>query len=154
MTEYGSGSGGGHHLASSSNYHLLVEDLKTSSAAATTTTTISLGGFCSAFCGSINSWFRHYRIYKTVLLILLLLVLLPLFAHRSLLNVSRGNRSQHTHHRFFVLNLLFPFQPDNDVPQLDLHRQRPLLDAYEDFSSMRASDLKMRIEELLRIKVS
>lgn len=45
-------------------------------------------------------------------------------------------------------------QPDSDVPQLDLHRQRPLLDAYEDFSSMRASDLKMRIEELLRIKVS
>ncbi|GBO98500.1 Exostosin-3 [Eumeta japonica] len=43
-------------------------------------------------------------------------------------------------------------QPENDVPQLDLHRARPLLDAYEDFSSMRASDLKMRIEELLRIK--
>lgn len=35
-----------------------------------------------------------------------------------------------------------------------MHHARPLLDAYEDFSSMRASDLKMRIEELLRIKVS
>ena len=49
---------------------------------------------------------------------------------------------------------LLILKPDNDVPQLDLHRARPLLDAYEDFSSMRASDLKMRIEELLRIKVS
>lgn len=52
-----------------------------------------------------------------------------------------------------MLFVVVLFQPDNDIPQLDLHRQRPLLDAYEDFSSMRASDLKMRIEELLRIKV-
>ena len=28
------------------------------------------------------------------------------------------------------------------------------MQAYEDFSSMRASDLKMRIEEMLRIKVN
>ncbi|XP_061398084.1 exostosin-3 [Musca vetustissima] len=125
------------HLSSSSSnistYHLLEVDTgekptMVSPPSSTSATTISLGGFISVVCGSINSWFRHYRIYKSILLILLLLVLLPLFAHRNLLN------------------------PDSDVPQLDLHRQRPLLDAYEDFSSMRASDLKMRIEELLRIK--
>lgn len=82
---------------------------------------------------SINAmhftWFRFQRVYKLLLLILFVLVLWPLFAHNSLLN-----------------------QPMNEVPSADVHRSRPLLDAYEDFSSMRASDLKMRIEEMLHIK--
>jgi len=46
------------------------------------------------------------------------------------------------------------FQTEQDAPPLDLHRSSPLLDAYEDFSAMRAGDLKMRIEEMVRIKVS
>ncbi|KNC26170.1 Exostosin-3 [Lucilia cuprina] len=126
-----------YHLLDSEREQLIKTNTSSLSSAATvaagnptttTSNTVSLGTIIAAVCGGMNSWFRHYRIYKTILLILLLLVLLPLFAHRSLLN------------------------PDNDVPQLDLHRARPLLDAYEDFSSMRASDLKMRIEELLRIK--
>ncbi|XP_012160815.1 exostosin-3 isoform X2 [Ceratitis capitata] len=74
------------------------------------------------------TWFRFPRLYKLLVPILLILVLWPLFAHRSLLNSN------------------------NDVAFTDVHRSRPLLDAYEDFSSMRASDLKMRIEEMLRIK--
>lgn len=36
----------------------------------------------------------------------------------------------------------------------DIHRTRAKLEALEDFSTLRASDLKMRIEELLRIKGS
>ncbi|XP_053964618.1 exostosin-3 [Anastrepha ludens] len=93
------------------------------------------GSACSGSIGGVSvsntmglTWFRFQRIYKLILLVLLLLVLWPLFAHRSLLN------------------------PGTDVPSTDVHRSRPLLDAYEDFSSMRASDLKMRIEEMLRIK--
>lgn len=74
------------------------------------------------------SWMRQCRLYKFTILILLLLVLLPLLAHRNLLNA------------------------EHDAPPTDVHRSRPLLDAYEDFSAMRASDLKMRIEEMLRIK--
>ncbi|XP_030387094.1 exostosin-3 [Scaptodrosophila lebanonensis] len=74
------------------------------------------------------SWLRQYRLYKVTILILLLLVLLPLLAHRKLLNAEQ------------------------DTPPTDVHRSRPLLDAYEDFSAMRATDLKMRIEEMLRIK--
>ncbi|EDW71425.1 exostosin-3 [Drosophila virilis] len=73
-------------------------------------------------------WMRQCRLYKFTILILLLLVLLPLIAHRKLLNAEL------------------------DAPPTDVHRTRPLLDAYEDFSAMRASDLKMRIEEMLRIK--
>ncbi|XP_068145127.1 exostosin-3 [Drosophila tropicalis] len=68
------------------------------------------------------------RRYKLTILVLLLLILLSLVAHRRLLN------------------------DENDSPPMDVHRSRPLLDAYEDFSAMRASDLKMRIEEMLRIK--
>ena len=126
-----------------------------SSSSSPSTSSASLGTIIAAVCGSMNSWFRHYRIYKTILLILLLLVLLPLFAHRSLLNVRK---LIYALNGVKLIEILFSFlvilKPDNDVPQLDLHRARPLLDAYEDFSSMRASDLKMRIEELLRIKVS
>ncbi|XP_037948304.1 exostosin-3 [Teleopsis dalmanni] len=77
---------------------------------------------------TMSSYFRNFRVYKLILLILFMLVLLPLIAHRKLLN------------------------PENDVPTSDALRRRPLLDAYEDFSSMRASELKMRIEEMLRIK--
>ncbi|KAH8300076.1 hypothetical protein KR044_009525, partial [Drosophila immigrans] len=74
------------------------------------------------------SWMRQCRHYKCIVLFLVLLVLLPLLAHRNLLNAEQ------------------------DSPPADVHRSRPLLDAYEDFSAMRAGDLKMRIEEMLRIK--
>ncbi|XP_036341823.1 exostosin-3-like [Rhagoletis pomonella] len=91
------------------------------------------GSACSGAAGGGSNimsfaWFRFQRIYKLLLLVLLLLLLWPLFAQRNLRN------------------------PANDVPTTDVHRSRPLLNAYEDFSSMRASDLKMRIEEMLRIK--
>lgn len=36
----------------------------------------------------------------------------------------------------------------------DVHHSRSQLDAYEDFTNLRASDLKLRIEEMLRIKVT
>lgn len=42
---------------------------------------------------------------------------------------------------------------DNDVSAADIHRSRSQLDAYEDFGSLKAYDLKLRIEEMLRIKV-
>lgn len=37
---------------------------------------------------------------------------------------------------------------------MDIHRTRSKLEAFEDFTSMKASDLKSRIEEMLRIKTS
>lgn len=41
---------------------------------------------------------------------------------------------------------------ESDISERDVHRTRQL-DAYEDFSSLKASDLKLRIDEMLRIKV-
>lgn len=41
---------------------------------------------------------------------------------------------------------------DRERPLSDVHRSRTKLEAYEDFSALKASDLKMRIQEMLRIK--
>lgn len=40
-----------------------------------------------------------------------------------------------------------------DVNEAEIHHSRSQLDVYEDISNLRASDLKLRIEEMLRIKV-
>ncbi|XP_032596857.1 exostosin-3 [Drosophila grimshawi] len=104
-------------------YHNLAANSVNDTNKVTATTSLS-----SSLPQRYRLWMRHCRLYKLTLLILLLLVLLPLLAHRKLLNV------------------------EHDAPQTDVHRSRPLLDAYEDFSAMRAGDLKMRIEEMLRIK--
>lgn len=45
-------------------------------------------------------------------------------------------------------------QVEADSPGMDIHRTRSKLEAFEDFTSMKAADLKSRIEEMLRIKVS
>lgn len=37
--------------------------------------------------------------------------------------------------------------------EAEIHHSRSQLDVYEDISNLRASDLKLRIEEMLRIKV-
>lgn len=40
-----------------------------------------------------------------------------------------------------------------DISETEIHHSRSQLDVYEDISNLRASDLKLRIEEMLRIKV-
>lgn len=43
---------------------------------------------------------------------------------------------------------------ESDSPDKDIYRTFSTLEAFEDFTPMKASQLKMRIEEMLRIKVS
>lgn len=45
------------------------------------------------------------------------------------------------------------FQVESNGMDKNIYRSRSQLDAYEDFSTMRASDLKIRIDEMLHIKV-
>lgn len=40
-----------------------------------------------------------------------------------------------------------------EINEAEIHHSRSQLDVYEDISNLRASDLKLRIEEMLRIKV-
>lgn len=46
------------------------------------------------------------------------------------------------------------FQVESDTSTLDIYRTRSKLEAFENFTAMKAIDLKSRIEEMLRIKVS
>jgi len=46
------------------------------------------------------------------------------------------------------------FQSNHDDRHTsDVLRSRPILESYEDFNVISASDLKMRLEEMIRIKV-
>ncbi|XP_018353839.1 PREDICTED: tripeptidyl-peptidase 2 isoform X2 [Trachymyrmex septentrionalis] len=45
-------------------------------------------------------------------------------------------------------------QVESDAPDRDMYRTFSTLEAFEDFTSMKASQLKMRIEEMFRIKIS
>ncbi len=99
---------------------------------------------------SLCYWFKHMKIYKIIGIILLLLFLVPLITHYYLLTVSVCH--------FFVQAFIKTqninrYQVESDGSSRDIYRTRSQLDAYEDFSSLRASDLKLRIDEMLRIKV-
>uniref|UniRef100_U5EV17 glucuronosyl-galactosyl-proteoglycan 4-alpha-N-acetylglucosaminyltransferase n=1 Tax=Corethrella appendiculata TaxID=1370023 RepID=U5EV17_9DIPT len=75
------------------------------------------------------NYFKQMKIYKILILIATLLVLVPLIIHYYLLRV------------------------ESDIPQQNVHhRTRSQLEAFEDFSSLKAADLKLRIDEMLRIK--
>lgn len=43
---------------------------------------------------------------------------------------------------------------ESDAPDRDIYRTFSTLEAFEDFTSMKASQLKMRIEEMFHIKIS
>lgn len=51
------------------------------------------------------------------------------------------------------MKIVVLFQVDRVTLRSDFYRSRSQLDMYEDFTNMKASDLKVRIEEMLRIKV-
>lgn len=54
-----------------------------------------------------------------------------------------------TYFKFFFRK----FQVESDNSETEIHHSRSQLDVYEDISNFRAPDLKLRIEEMLRIKV-
>lgn len=106
----------------------------------------TVGSSAFLFC----NWFKHMKMYKIVGLILLCLFVVPIVTHYYLLNVSVGAVSLTLQHNKPPPTV----QVENDVAEPNVHRSRSQLDAYEDFSSLKASDLKLRIDEMLRIKVS
>ncbi|KAF6206035.1 hypothetical protein GE061_017260 [Apolygus lucorum] len=80
----------------------------------------------------ICHWMANVKLSRILLLVTLALVTVPLFTHYYLSNVER----------------------DRERTLSDVHRSRTKLEAYEDFSALRASDLKSRIQEMLHIKGS
>lgn len=51
------------------------------------------------------------------------------------------------------MNNISQMKVEPEVNEAEIHHSRSQLDVYEDISNLRASDLKLRIEEMLRIKV-
>lgn len=78
----------------------------------------------------ICHWITHIKLSRIIMLTSAVLFIVPLFTHYYLSKV------------------------ESDSPDKDIYRTFSTLEAFEDFTPMKASQLKMRIEEMLRIKVS
>lgn len=88
------------------------------------------GGVCCLGIGKEVQRLSHVRLSRIVLLVCAVLIIVPLITHYFLSKV------------------------ESNAPSGDVHRTRSQLEVFEDFSTMKASDLKLRIEEMLRIKGS
>ncbi|XP_023287673.1 exostosin-3 isoform X2 [Orussus abietinus] len=75
-------------------------------------------------------WAAHVKLSRIIILMTAVLFIVPLFTHYYLSKV------------------------ETDSSNLDNRHTHSKLEAFEDFTSMKAADLKSRIEEMLRIKVS
>ncbi|XP_066599206.1 exostosin-3 [Prorops nasuta] len=75
-------------------------------------------------------WKANVKLSRIIIFISVILIIVPLCTHYYLSKV------------------------ESDSLNMDIHHTRSKLEAFEDFTSMKASDLKLRIEEMLRIKVS
>ncbi|XP_033231975.1 exostosin-3 isoform X1 [Belonocnema kinseyi] len=75
-------------------------------------------------------WITHIKLSRILILVSVILFIVPLFAHYYLSKV------------------------ESDSSNMDIHHTRSKLEAFEDFTSMKAVDLKARIEEMLHIKTS
>lgn len=107
------------------------------------------------FAASLCNWLKHIKVYKIVCLILVLLFVIPILAHYYILNVSKPFECNVVRNINFPKSITFLcLQVEPEVNEAEIHHSRSQLDVYEDISNLRASDLKLRIEEMLRIKVS
>ncbi|EEB17816.1 conserved hypothetical protein [Pediculus humanus corporis] len=79
---------------------------------------------------SYCNWLHKIKINKIVLIICVVLIVVPLVTH------------------------LYLSEVDTLSPETDIYRTRAKLEALDDFPVFQASDLKSRIEEMLRIKGS
>ncbi|KAJ8683504.1 hypothetical protein QAD02_019296 [Eretmocerus hayati] len=78
----------------------------------------------------ILHWLSRIKLPRLALLILVMLCIVPLFTHYYLSKV------------------------ETDLSNLDIHQTRSKLEGFHDFTSMKATELKARIEEMLGIKQS
>ncbi|BES95065.1 Exostosin family [Nesidiocoris tenuis] len=92
-------------------------------------------------------WMANVKLSRILVLVTAALVTVPLFTHYYLSN-DDSNTSIST------ATVQKPVERDRDQTRSDVHRSRTKLEAYEDFTVFRASDLKSRIQEMLHIKGS
>lgn len=83
----------------------------------------------------------------------MLLFVVPMIAHYYILNVSVNSKLYVCFRKNYQTSNELRFQMESDISETEIRHSRSQLDVYEDISNLRASDLKLRIEEMLRIKV-
>ncbi|PSN36588.1 Exostosin-3 [Blattella germanica] len=92
--------------------------------------TLDLGGTSSYHALGTKEvvchWLSQVKLSRIIILVSVVLIIVPLITHYYLSKV------------------------ESNVPNGDVHRTRSKLEAFEDFSTLKASDLKLRIEEMLR----
>ncbi|XP_058450453.1 exostosin-3 [Malaya genurostris] len=76
----------------------------------------------------ICNWFKRKKLYRIGVIIAVCLLLIPFVFYCLLQN------------------------DESSTPSNDIHRTRSQLEAFEDISPIKAADLKLRIDEMLRIK--
>lgn len=101
--------------------------------------------------GSRINCLRPWRMYKLICITLLLLILTPIISFYYLQSV-RPTKLVYSHH-VPIINAIYSLQVDSDTSSYITHKSRSQLNAYEDLNLLKASDLKLRIDEMLRIKV-
>lgn len=100
---------------------------------------------------SLCNYLKQMKLYKVVLIASLFLIIVPLIIHYYLVNVSLSYYSPHSESH----SPLYPTQigTESHNSRNNAYRSRAQLDIYEDYTSLKASDLKLRIDEMVRIKV-
>ncbi|XP_058129438.1 exostosin-3 [Anopheles ziemanni] len=86
------------------------------------------GGGVLPGIGGLWHWFKHMKLYRVILLVTLCFLVGP----------------------FIFYHLLQ--DDESNAPHNDIHRTRSQLDTFEEVSPLKAADLKLRIDEMLRIK--
>lgn len=97
------------------------------------------------------SFLRYTKMYKIVLAVLVVLILTPLIVQFFVANVSRSRiRCEHV-----LMSLISHSQDDTYGKHSDIRRSKKSYpESYEDLNNFQAFDIKLRIEEMLRIKVN
>uniref|UniRef100_A0A182JJ75 glucuronosyl-galactosyl-proteoglycan 4-alpha-N-acetylglucosaminyltransferase n=1 Tax=Anopheles atroparvus TaxID=41427 RepID=A0A182JJ75_ANOAO len=91
----------------------------------------ALGGSGSGVLSGIGGlwhWLKHMKLYRVILLVTLCFLMGPFIFYHLLQN------------------------DESNAPHNDIHRTRSQLDTFEEVSPLKAADLKLRIDEMLRIK--
>lgn len=115
---------------------------------------LSSNGISGTLASSICNWIKHIKVYKIIFLILVLFILIPMLAHYYILKVSKITSQMPISMSILIFHNPYIFiKVEPEINETEIHHSRSQLDVYEDISNLRASDLKLRIEEMLRIKV-
>lgn len=102
---------------------------------------------------SVCNSLKQMKLYKVVLFASLFLIIVPLIIHYYLVNVSMPLIPPDIQPLKPSIVLQIATESHGGSSSRTAYKSRAQLDVYEDYTSLKASDLKLRIDEMVRIKV-